>query len=428
MRISVVGSGYVGLITSAGFAEKNHNVVCVDIDERKVRMINDKKPPIYEKGLKDILEHVVPKYLRASLDLKQAVMDSDVTFICVGTPSDNDGSINLGYVKDVAAQIGNILSKKESYHVVVTKSTIIPGSTEEHVIPVLEQHSKKKAGQGFGVVMNPEFLREGVAVDDFIRPDRIVIGSFNNKDGDMVEKIYRDFRAPVLRVGLKTAEMIKYTSNSLLATKVSFINEIGNVCKELGVDVYDVAKGVGLDHRISPSFLNAGPGFGGSCFPKDVKAMVHKAQQVGVDPILLESVLKVNDNQPKRVLKLIKKENRLEGARVAVLGLAFKAGTDDIRESPSLPVIRGLLDAKAEVVAYDPQAMENASQVLKGISLAKTPKDALNGCDLAVIMTEWEEFKKLDFSQMRKKRVFDTRNILNKDLIEEDVKYTGLCW
>lgn len=429
MDVSVVGSGYVGLITSAGLAEKDHDVVCVDVDERKVDMINARKPPIFEKGLQEILDHVVPDRLKASLDLEGSVLGSDVTFICVGTPSDNDGSINLAFVKEVSEQVGKILAKKESYHVVVVKSTIIPGSTEDHVIPALEKNSGKKAGKDFGVVMNPEFLREGVAVEDFMKPDRIVLGSLDEQGGDKIEKLYYDFTAPVLRVDLKTAEMIKYTSNSLLATKISFINEIGNVCKRLGVDVYDVAKGVGLDHRISPSFLNAGPGFGGSCFPKDVKALVHKAREVGVEPILLDSVLEVNSRQSKTLLSMVKEKYELEDVSVSVLGLAFKAGTDDMRESPSIPVIEGLLEAGAKVKAYDPEARENAKEVFEDkIVYADTVKDALEDSELAIIMTEWPEFKTLDFSPMKKKRVFDSRYILNVDLLEDDVEYEGLCW
>lgn len=428
MKISVVGSGYVGLITAAGFAEKNHEVTCVDIDEKKVELINARKPPIYEEGLQEILNHVVPKYLKASLDLEKAVMETDVTFICVGTPSDNDGSINLNYVKQVSSEIGKILRKKDAYHVVVVKSTIIPGSTEEHVIPVLEKESGKRPGKDFGVVMNPEFLREGVAVEDFLKPDRVVIGSLNDRDGDIVEKLYKDFTAPVLKVSLKTAEMIKYTSNSLLATKVSFINEIGNVCKKLGVDVYDVSKGVGLDHRISPSFLNAGPGFGGSCFPKDVMALVHKAKEVGVEPILLNSVLKVNELQPQKVVEELRQKYDLKGTKVTVLGLAFKAGTDDMRESPSIPIIEGLKKEGAKIVAYDPQANENAKKEIDGIDYAYTAKDALEGSELCVIVTEWKEFKNVDFAPMKKKRVFDTRHILNTDLMDSDVEYEGLCW
>jgi UDPglucose 6-dehydrogenase len=428
MKICVIGAGYVGLITAAGFAEKGHDVVCVDIDRDKVDMINSRQPPIYEKGLQEILDHVIPSRLRASVDLESSVLGSDVTFICVGTPSDRDGSINLKYVKSVSEEIGAVLRRKKKYHVVVVKSTIIPGSTEKHVLPVLERHSKKKAGRDFGIVMNPEFLREGSAIDDFFNPDRIVIGSLNDRDGSLVEKLYIDLKAPVLRVGLKTAEMIKYTSNAMLATKISFINEIGNVCKKLDVDVYDVAKGVGLDKRINPYFLNAGPGFGGSCFPKDVMALLHKALEVGVEPTLLKSVLEVNEKQPLKALKLMKSKYKLKGAKVAALGLAFKAGTDDIRESPAIPIIKGLLKEGASITAYDPQAMPHAKKTLKKIKYADSISEALNGAQLAVILTEWEEFKNIDFKPMKKKKVFDTRHILNQDLLDKDVEYEGLCW
>ncbi|MFC2162819.1 UDP-glucose dehydrogenase family protein [Candidatus Altiarchaeota archaeon] len=429
MRISVVGSGYVGLITSAGFAEKGHEVVCVDIDEAKVNMINSKKPPIFENGLQEIMDHVIPKYLKASLDLKDSIMNTDVTFICVGTPSDDDGSINLKYVKQVSAEIGEVLKNKEEYHVVVVKSTIIPGSTEDHVIPTLEEKSGKKAGKDFGVVMNPEFLREGVAIDDFMHPDRIVIGSLDSRCGDLIENLYFKFKSPVLRVSLKTAEMIKYTSNSLLAAKISFINEVGNICKKIGVDVYDVAKGVGLDHRIGQYFINAGPGFGGSCFPKDVKALVHKAQDLKVDTLLLDSVLEVNRRQPDVLLGLLKKSHDLKGMKVAVLGLAFKKDTDDMRESPAIPVIEGLLFEGAEVSAYDPQAMEHAKTIFGDkISFAGSVEEALRDSELAVIMTEWDEFKTIDFSNMKARNVFDSRHILNTDLLKDDVAYDGLCW
>jgi len=428
MKITVVGSGYVGLITAAGFAEKGHTVLCVDVDKQKVDMINAKKPPIYERGLKEIMDHVVPSKLKATLDLEGSVMSTDVTFICVGTPSDDDGSINLKYVKEVSAQVGKVLKKKESYHVVVVKSTIIPGSTEEHVIPALERESGKKAGRDFGLVMNPEFLREGVAIEDFMKPDRIVIGSIDQRCGDVIESIYYEFKSPSLRVNLKTAEMIKYTANALLATKISFINEVGNVCKELKVDVYDVARGVGLDHRIGPHFLNAGPGFGGSCFPKDVKALIHKAREVGVKPKLLDSVLEVNENQPKRMLEMLKKY-KLKGLKVTVLGLAFKGDTDDMRESPAIPIVEGLLKEGAQVTAHDPKAIEHAKkQWGDKIKYANTIKDALKGAELAIIMTEWNDYKTLDTSVMAKKRIFDSRHILNQDLINNGVEYEGLHW
>ncbi len=429
MKISVVGSGYVGMITAAGFAEKGYEVICVDIDEKKVSLINSGEPPIYEKGLKEILDYVVPDKLKASLDLEDAVLKTDVTFICVGTPSDDDGSINLKYVKEVSKQIGEVLKKKKKYHVVVVKSTIIPGSTEEHVIPILEEKTGRKAGKDFGVVMNPEFLREGVAIEDFMNPDRIVIGSIDSKSGDIIESMYFKFKSPVLRVNLKTAEMIKYTSNSLLATKISFINEVGNICKKLDVDIYDVSKGIGLDHRIGPHFLNAGPGFGGSCFPKDVKALVHKAQDVGVDTILLDSVLEVNDNQPKVMLDLLTERYKLKGMKVTVLGLAFKAGTDDVRESPAIPVINGLLSAGAIITGYDPKANETArTEFGDKIKISDSIKDALTGSELAVILTEWDDFKKIDFTPMKRMQVFDSRHILNKDLMNKDVEYEGLCW
>jgi UDPglucose 6-dehydrogenase len=429
MKISVVGSGYVGLITAAGFAEKGHQVLCVDIDKAKVDMINSKKPPIYEKGLQEILDRVVPGTLKASMDLEDSVLATEVTFICVGTPSDDDGSINLKFVREVSGQLGKILKKKKDYHVVVIKSTIIPGSTEDYVIPVLEKESGKKAGRDFGIVMNPEFLREGVAIEDFMNPDRIVIGSIDLKSGDVIEGLYYKFKSPVLRVNLKTAEMIKYTANSMLATKISFINEVGNVCKKLGVDVYDVARGIGLDKRIGPHFISAGPGFGGSCFPKDVKALVHKASEVGVKTILLDSVLKVNERQPNVMMDLLRAKYRLKGANVAVLGLAFKANTDDMRESPAIPIIEGLIREGAHVRAYDPKALENARKVfVEKIHFSDSVKDALKDADLAIVMTEWDEFKTLDVTPMKAKRVFDSRHIVNTDLLPEDVEYEGLCW
>ncbi|MFH1835368.1 MAG: UDP-glucose/GDP-mannose dehydrogenase family protein [Methanobacteriota archaeon] len=398
MDISIVGTGYVGLVSAAGFAEKGHNVVCVDVDEEKVDLINNKKSPIYEDGLEEILSVVCDRNLKATTDLESAVNSTEMTFICVGTPSGDDGSVDLQYIKDVSADLGKILSQKDSYHVIVVKSTVIPGSTEDVVIPLVEKNSKKKAGSDFGVAMNPEFLREGAAVEDFANPDRIVIGAIDQKSGDIVEQIYFDFTAPVLRTNVKTAEMIKYTANSLLATKISFINEIGNMCKEMGIDVYDVAKGVGMDHRISPSFLRAGPGFGGSCFPKDVSALVYKANKIGIKPILLESVLKVNSMQPIRVFELVKeKYGPLKGVQISVLGLAFKPGTDDMRYSPAISIVNSLVSSGAKIVAYDPQAIENAKKIFgDSIEYASSAEKALKDSSLALILTDWEEFKNID--------------------------------
>lgn len=430
MDISIVGTGYVGLVTGAGFAEKGHNVTCVDVDEEKVKLINSKIAPIFEEGLEDILSVVVGRNLNATTNLRDAVLSTEATFISVGTPSSDDGQVDLKYVKQVAEDLGKILKEKNGYHVVVVKSTVIPGSSEDIIIPLLEKHSGKKAGKDFGVAMNPEFLREGVAVQDFANPDRIVIGSIDQKSGDLVESIYFDFTAPVLRTDLKTAEMIKYTANSFLATKISFINEVGNMCKEMGIDVYDVAKGVGMDKRIAPSFLNAGPGFGGSCFPKDVAALVYNAGKTGTKPILLESVLKVNKNQPKRVVELVKRKySPLTGKRIAVLGLAFKEGTDDVRESPAVPIVKALVDEGASIRAYDPQARENAEKIFADkITYCSSVNDAIKDASLALILTEWKEFKNIDYSSMKEKKVFDTRKIVNTDLLPDDVEYEGLCW
>ncbi|MBD3262425.1 MAG: nucleotide sugar dehydrogenase [Candidatus Altiarchaeales archaeon] len=429
MNVSVVGSGYVGLVTAACFAEKGHKITCVDIDPQKIDKINNKIPPIYEEGLAEILESVVPHNLNATDDLLEAINSSQATFICVGTPCAADGQIDLTHIKKVSEQIGKILADKKNYHVVVVKSTVIPGTTQDHVIPLLESASGKTAGKDFGVVMNPEFLREGKAIIDFKKPDRVVIGSIDDESADLVEKLYYHFKAPVLRVDLKTAEMIKYTANSLLATKVSFINEVGNVCKKIGVNVYDVAQGIGLDHRISPHFLSAGPGFGGSCFPKDVSALIYKAGEVGVQPILLNAVLEVNRNQPEKVLELIEKQHEIKDSKIAVLGLAFKAGTDDVRQSPSIPIIEGLLDLGAVIQAHDFEALDATKKIFKDkITYHSEIKDALAGAELALILTEWPQYKKMDFTPMKEKKIFDTRYIINQDLLPEDVEYEGLCW
>ncbi|MEM2918218.1 MAG: UDP-glucose/GDP-mannose dehydrogenase family protein [Candidatus Altiarchaeota archaeon] len=425
MNIAVIGAGYVGLITAAGFAEKGHRVFCVDIDKRKIELINEKKAPIYEKGLQEILENRVGKNLFATLNLSEAILNSDVTFICVGTPTDKDGSSDLKYVKKVSADIAKNL-KEKTYHVVVVKSTVVPGTTENIVKPIIEKISGKICKKDFGLVMNPEFLREGIALDDFLKPDRIVIGSIDKKSGDIVEDLYKDFNSKIFRTDIKTAEMIKYASNAFLATKISFINEIGNICKKLGIDTYEVAKGISLDHRISPYFLNAGLGFGGSCFPKDLKALIHEAKKVNYNPELLSSVMKVNSKQPYKLIELAKKKvKNFSGKKVAVLGLAFKADTDDIRESQSIPVIKILLKEKAKISAYDPKAMVNMKKIFSNIQYANSAEEALKDADIALILTDWKEFENLDFSVMKNKIVVDGRNIVRN---KEGIDYEGLAW
>jgi UDPglucose 6-dehydrogenase len=427
MKISVIGTGYVGTVSGACFAELGHEVICVDVDRSKVDQINTGVPPIYEEGLSELLKKHTGKRIRATSDYDLAVKNSDVSFICVGTPSDSNGNIDLGIVRAASASLGEALKKKKSYHVVVVKSTVVPETTEKVVLPIIEKHSGKRAGD-FGIAMNPEFLREGKAVHDFMHPDKIVVGSLDKKAGDIVASLYSGLPCEITRTNPRTAEMIKYVNNSFLATKISFSNEVGNICKELGIDTYEVMKAVGKDFRIGPHFLNSGAGFGGSCFPKDVKALIGKAQEIGYEPVLLESVIKVNEKQPSMIVRLLK--NRLvniSGKKIAVLGLAFKNDTDDIRESRSIPVIKELLDNGAKVLAYDPMANENMKKVFYSIEYHNSAEDALRGADACLVMTEWDEFRSLDkeFGVMKNRFVIDGRHILTPG---KDIEYVGLCW
>jgi UDPglucose 6-dehydrogenase len=427
MKVSVIGSGYVGSVTAACFAEVGHEVICVDIDSKKTEQINAGIPPIYEEGLEELLRKYAGRKLIATTDYEFAVNETDVSFICVGTPSAEDGSIDLSIVRTAAASIGAVLANKEGYHVVVVKSTVVPETTEKFVLPVLEEESGKKAGRDFGVAMNPEFLREGKAVHDFMNPDKIVVGAIDRRSGDLVSELYRTFECQVTRTGPATAEMIKYANNSLLATKISFANEIGNICKKLGINTYEVMEAVGRDFRISPKFLNSGAGFGGSCFPKDVKALIGKAKAIGYSPVLLESVIEVNERQPLLMTEILQRKiGDPAGRKVAVLGLAFKNETDDIRESRSIPVIAELLRLGARVSAYDPMAAENMKRVFPAIEYFDKASDALKDAEACLVMTEWDEFRSLDseFQSMKRKIVIDGRRVIKA----KDIDYEGLCW
>jgi UDPglucose 6-dehydrogenase len=427
MKISVIGSGYVGSVTAACFAEVGHEVVCVDIDKKKIDQINAGIPPIYEEGLGELLQKHAGKNLTATTDYESAIRNTDISFICVGTPSTEDGDIDLSIVRAATVSIGAVLAKKEEYHLVVVKSTVVPETTEKIVIPILEETSGKVAGKDFGVAMNPEFLREGKAVYDFMHPDKIVVGAIDQKSGDLVSGLYRDFKCEVTRTNPSTAEMIKYANNSLLATKISFANEIGNICKKLNLDTYEVMEAVGKDSRISPRFLNSGAGFGGSCFPKDVKALIGKAKEIGYSPVLLESVIGVNEKQPILMIEiLMRKIGNFAGKKIAVLGFAFKNETDDIRESRAIPVIAELLRLGAEVSAYDPMATENMKRIFPTIKYFEKAKDALEGADACLVMTEWDEFKQLDseFEVMKEKIVIDGRRVIKA----KNIDYEGLCW
>jgi UDPglucose 6-dehydrogenase len=410
MKIAIIGTGYVGLVSGACLAAKGHSVVCVDVDPAKVAHINDRKPPIYEAGLQELLDDVVPARLTATTDLAAAVKGADISLIAVGTPFDGD-LIDLQYIRAAARQIGEALRTHDRYHVVIVKSTVVPGTTEDVVLPILEEASGKTAGKDFGVGMNPEFLKEGEAIDDFMHPDRIVLGGIDARTIGVMAGLYDVFpNVDVIHTSPRTAEMIKYTANSLLATLISFSNEIGNLSADLGVDVVEVMRGVHLDKRFTPirkdgervipgfiSYLAAGCGFGGSCFPKDVKALIAHGVHKGAKMDLLKSVITVNAAQPQRMIEMLKSRHPdLAGLKVAVLGMAFKPGTDDIRESPSLPVTQVLLDEGASIRAFDPIARHEAEKVFPtGVEFIDTLEGAISGVDAILIMTGWPQFRAL---------------------------------
>lgn len=422
MKISVIGAGYVGIVTGIGFAELGNEVIFVDIDGKKVNTINSGKAPIFEKGLDELMQENRNKY-KATKDYN-SIADTDITFICVGTPSKEDGSIDLTFVKSAAAEIGKALKTKKGFHVVVVKSTVVPGTTENVVRPIIEKESCKEAFKDFGLAMNPEFLREGNAVHDFFNPDRIVIGVKDKKTKEMLETLYKPFSCPKLITDIKTAEMIKYASNAFLATKISFANEIGNICKKLGIDAYEVFKGVGLDHRINPAFFRAGIGFGGSCFPKDIKALIAKAEELGMNPKILKAVIEVNEEQPMKMIELLKKHiPDLKGRRIGILGLAFKPDTDDIRESRAIPIVQKLIEEEAKIIAYDPKAMDNFSKIFPHINYANSAEEVIDKSDAVLITTEWKEFKELCY---KGKIVIDGRRI--EKAMNEAKIYEGVCW
>ena len=427
MRVAIIGAGYVGLVTGVGLSKHGNEVTLVDIDEQRVKMINQAKPPFYEEGLEPLLQNSVGGNLRATSDIKEATIGADVIFLCVQTSCQSDGTIDLVHVEQATTDIGKAFKDREGHPLIVVKSTVVPGTTEKVVCPLLEVNSSNRPGRDFGITVNPEFLREGKAIEDFLHPDRIVIGELNKESGDVLSELYRDFDAPILRVDLKTAEMIKYASNVFLAAKISLINEIGNICKRLGIDVYRVAEGIGFDPRISPYFLNAGLGFGGSCLPKDIKAIVVVAKGLGYQASLLESVIRINEEQPLKLIEFAEKRvGDLTTRKTTVLGLSFKPGTDDVREAPSLKVITELLERGALVTVYDPIAMEKVRGIFKDkIDYATSAEEAVSEAELVFIVTEWDEFKNPNLYQGKK--VFDGRRILSSDEAER-LDYEGICW
>ncbi len=438
-KISIIGVGYVGLCTAVGLASKGYKVVACDIDAEKISKINQGIPPFFEPGLQEKLTETLQKGNLKGLVNKtdQAIGETDFTYVAVGTPSKDDGSIDLKYIESAAANIGKALKQKNSYHITIIKSTVVPGTTLDVVKPILEQESGKICGKDFGLCMNPEFLRQGSAFQDTLNADRVVIGSYDQKSGDKLEELYRDFYSahlpPIIRTGLSTAELIKYASNAMLATKISFINTIANICEKIpGADVKDVALAMGLDKRIGPLFLDAGLGYGGSCFPKDVKALIACSRASGYVPELLDSVEHVNWAQPLKAVAFAKQMlGSLKEKRFAVLGLAFKPDTDDMREARVIPIIKALQAQGANVTAYDPVATNTAKAIFKDtIKYAASAKECLRDADCAIIVTEWPEFKNLtpqDFlSLMKQPILIDGRRIYNPKDFGKKIRFAAI--
>ena len=421
MRACLVGTGYVGIVTGACFAHMGHDVIMVDNVREKVDAINSGKPPIYEKGLEKMISDEVRRgRLKGTTNLREAVEFSDITFICVGTPALPDGSQNLGFVEAVASEIGDALSGKENFHTVVVKSTVAPGTTLGVVKPVLEKASGRRAGTDFGLAMNPEFLKEGDAVSDFLEPDRIAYGFLGERSAEALREMYAPFRAPKVEMDCTTAEMVKYASNSMLASRVALIDEIGNICKALGIDVRDVARAAGMDSRIGPHFLHAGIGFGGSCFRKDVSALASTGKKLGVSTPILNAVISQNDAQPLRIVELLRSKMQIDGRSIGVLGLSFKPETDDIRDAPSITVVRSLLEGGARVMAYDPMAEGNFSKLFPQVNYMKSAAEVIGASDAVLILTEWSEFS--DRVIYGGKLVIDGRGATKTP------NYEGICW
>lgn len=419
-KICVIGTGYVGLVTGTCFADLGNEVMCLDVDENRIEKLKQGIMPIYEPGLQQLVEqNVTAGRLEFTTDYAYALKGAEFAFIAVGTPSGVDGEADLQYVRAVAEAIADYVNDPI---IVINKSTV-PVGTGDWVADVIKRH-RAGAPLEFSVVSNPEFLREGSAINDFMYPDRVVLGSTDREAASQVARLYITLRCPIVITDLRTAEMIKYASNAFLATRISFINEIANMCEEMGADVQEVARGMGYDKRIGSAFLDAGLGWGGSCFPKDVKALAHMAVLHGTHPQLLQAVMDINRNQRRRVIyKLRKALGSLDQKVIGVLGLSFKPNTDDIREAPSLEVIHLLQNEGAIIRAYDPQATENAVKMLHNVKLCDNPYQVADGADALVLATEWNEFKQLDFERirglMKQRIIMDGRNLWDPDRLRE---------
>lgn len=432
MRVCVVGAGYVGLATAVMFGKLGHSVVCADVDNRRVREVSAGRAPFYEPPLeKELAKLVRDGVVTASEDVIGSAISSKFVFICVQTPSLASGRVDTRSLKAASRSVAKALRRSDGYTIVVVKSTVIPGTTDTAVRQIIEKGSGKSAGKDFGLCMNPEFLQEGSALRDSMEPSRIVIGAWDRRAGDALMRLYAPIKADRIRTDLRTAEMIKYASNSFLAAKITYSNEIANICRRLGIDSEQVLAAAGKDPRIGPLFLKPGLGFGGSCLPKDVKALRHKARALGYPARFLTAVLDVNDTQPfEAVLMLREALESIKGRRIAVLGLSFKGGVDDVRETRAVPLISELLAGGADVVAFDPIAISSFIELMPTIRYASSVDEALTGADACVIQADWAEFKKLgrkQFSKMRTPIVVDGRRCLDREKVEKaGARYLGI--
>jgi len=427
MNIGIIGAGYVGLVTGTCFAHLGNKVICVDNDPKKLAALKKGKCPIYEPGLEKMIhDNVRKKRLIFSPSIAQAMKQCEVLFICVNTPPRDDGGADLSYIENVSREIAKNLTR---YCLIVEKSTV-PVQTGERVYVTIKETHKK--GVEFDVASNPEFLREGSAVEDFLKPDRVVVGVSSARAEKILRKLYAPLKSTMVVTDLKSAELIKHASNSFLATKISFINNVARVCDAAGADVEQVARGMGLDPRIGSSFLKAGIGFGGFCFPKDLAAFLHMSQSLGVSFNLLKEVLDINESQKAYFVRVIEKALwNLRGKKIGILGLAFKGNTDDMRFAPSIDIINALQKEGVEIHAYDPESMERAKICMKNVVYKKTAYDACKGADAVAVLTDWSEFKKLDWARIRKgvtqPILFDGRNMFDPVAMQKlGFKYYGI--
>lgn len=411
IKVGIVGSGYVGLVTGACFAHLGHDVVCVDNDPKKLALLKKGKVPIYEPGLEEMLRvSRKKKKIAFTSSIAEAVKHAEVIFICVNTPPRDDGGADLSYVENVSREIARNLTH---YCLVVEKSTV-PVETGERVYRTIKENHRRKVD--FDVASNPEFLREGSAIEDFLNPDRIVVGVSSKRAEDLLRKLYAPIKAPLVVTDIKSAEIIKHASNSFLATKISFINMVARICDAVGADVEQVSKGMGMDPRIGSSFLKAGIGFGGFCFPKDLMAFFHMSRALGTPFTMLKEVLDINETQKQYFVQLIERVLwNLRGKTIGVLGLAFKGNTDDMRFAPSIDIIASLQKEGVKIQAYDPQAMEKSKALFKNVTFVKDPYAVCQGADALAVLTDWKEFKSLDLKKIKKLLkhpvVFDGRNL-----------------